>query len=244
MTIVSTWGYLDPDNYDDAARAERLHQISLQYPGAIRDQADGLTTIISCQTARYRNYNDGNKYPLTLDLMDIALAYIGGTSGRWNYDAAPDVNENHIRTNLFDVSYSDVMAPVIERRNELRLVYVEDASTDHVFYPMMRNTHRDSTSMLCNMFIGFVVADLVHIGHRDWQRHVGSQKTDAQIAEAAIANINREISDRFDNRFSYQVTSKTTADDKKRRYSWTTGINIFGNVPKVVNHLVILPASS
>lgn len=240
---TEVWGYLDPDTYDDIGRSAALYQASLQYPGVLADSAIGINTVIVAHTAHYRNYDDGIKYPLTLDLLDITLAYIDNPSGTWNQTYAPDMNNNHIRQNLYDVSHVDVLPAVNEKRYSQGIMYVEDADVNYVFYPAFRNQYANSSSMLQGMFIGFVVADLLHIDYSNWVRLVGSNNTDAQYTEKTVDYINQQIAGRFDNRYKYTVSSTITAADAKRRYSWTTGINIKGSAAKTVNRLSISGSS-
>lgn len=240
---VDVWGFLDPDTYDDIGRSEQLYQASLQYPGDLVDSEIGINTVIVAHTARYRNYDDGKKYPLTLDLLDITLAYIDHPSGTWNQTNAPDMNNNHIRQNLYDVSYVDVGAAVNAQRYDQGIMYVEDADENNVFYPAFRNQYGDPTSMLNGMFIGFVVADLMHVDFSNWVLLVGSNNTDTQYVEKTNDYINQQISMRYDNRYIYTVSAKVTAADAQRRYSWTTGIHITGRAGKTVNRLTITASS-
>ena len=243
MATEEVWGYLDPDSYDDIGRSDALYQAALQHPGVLVDSTIGINTVIVAQTARYRNYDDGVKYPSTLDLLDITLNYIDHPSGIWSQKNAPDTNSNHIRSNLFDVSHCDVVQSVNDKRYSQGIMYVEDADTNAVFYPAFRNQYANSSSMVQGMFIGFVVAELLHVDFSNWVRLVGSNNTDKQYIDNSNDYINRQIAGRFDNRYTYTVSNSITATDAQRRFSWTTGINIKGSAAKSVNRLSITASS-
>lgn len=228
--MPETFQYQDPVNYDDLDRTRQLHAAAMQFDGV-------KNVVIVPQTAKMEHMGDGEYYPVSLDLLRLNQAYIGSTSQIWDSDKAPDTNGNHISQNLYDVQYVDVSATYNQNRSEYGSTYVLDYDHQRVFYPSLRNVNEDIT--VSPMYFSFAIATIVHIAYGAWKNYVGSNMTEEQYNEKTADYVNKQIAKRFDNRFQFEVSAYASADDRKRKYSWTTEIDVYTNGRRTVNKLNI-----
>ena len=76
---------------------------------------------------------------------------------------------------------------------------------------------------------------LKKVVYRVWAQVSGNGRDpDTILADKVNVLIEREVSGKFDNRFTIQPNTYFTYLDNERGYSWTTDINIYSNVTKTV----------
>ena len=229
--MAQVFDWLDPSSYDDLNRCKTLHALAM---------ANGGNVVIAAGTCKSYIMDDDKVYPITVDLLDLNANYMGSPTGVWDGDNSPD--QEHLNNRpLYDLTYCDVSQDVIDQRGEMNVIALQYVTPYNVFYPAFLNVNIDV--VMAVMFLPFVVATVVHLNHSNWKKTVGGSLSDSQYAERNIEYLNREISKRFDPRFTYIVDSYTTEADKKRRFSWTTSLVVLTPGVKTVIKLKLTVGS-
>lgn len=230
--MAQVFDWLDPSSYDDLNRSKALYELVM---------ANGGNVIIAAGTCKSHVMDDGKTYPITVDLLDLNTNYMGSPTGVWDADNCPD--QEHLNNRpLYDLTYCDVSQDVINQRGAMNIVALQYAGPYEVFYPAFLNVNGDV--IMSDMFLPFVIATIVRLNHNNWKRTVGGSLSDAQYTERSVEYLNREISKRFDQRFTYIVDSHLTEADKRRRFSWTTSITVTTPGIKTVNKLRLTVGST
>lgn len=213
------WGYLDPEDFDELDRIETLAKLK------------GIVMV--AQVAKMGN--DSEYRPLTVDLMQMNQKYMGVT---WNSNHAPDVNGNHIRSQLKDVSGLDWGSKIINRLSEQGVIYVQSYDVDKVFYPQLRKVGINEGAS-SQVYFGFAVAEIMHVNYKVWVELTGRSLTDQQLLQQHKARAQYRLSLRLDNRYKVQFDAMASIADKDRGYSWSTEAKVVGRMPKLVKKLTI-----
>lgn len=215
------WGRLDPLTFDELERIELL--------------SDLVDVVLVSQCADVND--DGDIHPLTLDLMKLNQAYLGGP--RWQSDLAPDRNGNHIRGQLTNVTGLDWGSGVLDRLSSNGVTYAINYDPTKVHYPQLRTLSTLNT-MRTQMYFNFAVAELMHINYRVWCELTGRSLTGDQLIashKARAINLLRQV---VDDRYKVTFDVEITDADRNRGYSWSCNVGVIGKMPKVVKKLNIV----
>ena len=178
------------------------------------------------------------KLPLTLEVLRMAVAMMGASSGKWNsekkFDCAEN-GENNIISGFEDLSVTFTPSRVRNRDWSIGLNWAQKYDIDRSFFPALQTIYDDDTSVLNSFFAAMCCVELQKVGERVWRRFSGvTDLTNEQL----IDRVNKAVYDRtlgrFCDMFVIKPQAQITAADERRNYSWLLTIEMYANGMKTV----------
>lgn len=199
--------------------------------------------IIFKQSGKIIGSNYPYFVPLSYHLADACSYYMGVSDGAWRSDgkSAPDDYPRNVITTLNKINNTSQTEESYHRDWANGLCYAINHDTGRQFIPALQTVYFDDTSTL-NSFITMAGAvELEKVCVRSWRELVGgSRLTRDQFIVASNESIQKNVQDRFDNRFTIVPNTQFTAGDDVRGYSWTCTVGIYNDVMKLVGQYTIV----
>lgn len=175
----------------------------------------------------YRGY-----LPLSLELLNKFAAYMGSGTARWRSTAAFDSEPNN-QLSMFDPRSVNVRwKPEVTRYSDWDngLVWVENYDRKSLFYPAIPTVYNDDSSILNAAVNMWIAVDLEKVALRSWRNLTGNSRlSDDQFLERSDEAIIEDTRGRYDSRVVVRPRTFYTAADKRRGYSWSCEIDMYGS---------------
>lgn len=217
------------------ATASALRAAFFLQPESLIYGTSTMNCVVVMQSGIYAASGFKERQSIIIDLIEKISRYIGAQDGVWKmqyaFDQSP-INELRGWTNV-DFTYRS--RAVQETCWDTGITWVQNKTTNTLFYPAYQTIYPDDSSTLNNIFTMMACCYLKKVVYRVWAQVSGNGRDpDTILADKVNVLIEREVSGKFDNRFTIQPNTYFTFLDQERGYSWTTDITIYSNVTKTV----------
>ena len=194
-----------------------------------------MNCIIVMQSGIYNASGFKERQSIIIDLIEKISRYIGAQDGNWKMQYAFDQSPMNELRGWSNVDFTYRSKAVQETCWDIGITWVQNKTTSALFYPAYQTIYPDDSSTLNNIFTMMACCYLKKVVYRVWAQVSGNGRDpDTILADKVNVLIEREVSGKFDNRFTIQPNTYFTYLDNERGYSWTTDINIYSNVTKTV----------
>lgn len=194
-----------------------------------------MNCIVVMQSGIYTASGFKERQSIIIDLIEKISRYIGAQDGVWKMQYAFDQSPINELRGWANVDFTYRSKSVQETCWDTGITWVQNKSTSTLFYPAYQTIYPDDSSTLNNIFTMMACCYLKKVVYRVWAQVSGNGRDpDTILADKVNVLIDREVSGKFDNRFTIQPNTYFTHLDNERGYSWTTDITIYSNVTKTV----------
>lgn len=191
--MPQTFSYLDPNDYDEAARIEELYQKFLD-EGA----PDGVVVI----KGTYQKTEDHPILPMTVDFMSMVEDYIGGV--KWDSDRS--LSNPNVKPREFYLSWGEVdNEGDADYLHDLGVNYAMAYSQTAFYYPahlQLRRLGEEAQDVMRS----YLAAEIMHIYLGIFADMVGQNvNTPGATDEEIVRRLEIKMNEKFDGRFAYSV---------------------------------------
>ena len=243
--IVSTHitGEAQLSGSEESSMAMSLNNYFRNFPESTIYGTPVVRAIIAGNSGKLVNGIYRGYLPLSLELLNKFAAYMGSGTGRWRSTAAFDSEPNNQLT-LFDPRTVNVRwKPEVTRYSDWDngLVWVENYDRKSLFYPAIQTVYNDDTSILNSAVNMWIAVDLEKVGLRSWRNLTGNSRlSDDQFLERSDEAIAEDVRGKYDSRVVVRPRTFYTGPDKRRGYSWSCEIEMYGNVMKTAASFTVV----
>lgn len=231
----------DNDQQEEISIAGMLRQWCLDYPESEVYGTATCRALVVGQSGRLINSTYTHRVPLTYEIADKVSKFMGDPSGYWNGDFAYDMGSNKIITNLRDVSNVWKKETVANLAWANGLVYAIDYDMRRLFFPAVRTVYNNDTSVLNGSVTMFACCLIERFCDETWRELVGNGKwRPNKFLQESDRIIVEKLSNRFDDRFLFEVSTIYTQADAILGYRWSTTVVIYAPNMKLVGRYTIV----
>lgn len=242
VTLVRRFAKMSDNNQqEEISIAGMLRQWCLDYPESEVYGTATCRAIVVGQSGRLINNPYTHRVPLTYEIADKVSKFMGNPSGYWNGDFAYDMGINKIISNLRDVSNVWKKETVANLAWANGLVYAIDYDMRRLFFPAVRTVYNNDTSVLNGSITMFACCLIERFCDEAWRELVGNGKwRPNKFLQESDRILMEKLSNRFDDRFLFEVNTYYTQADAILGYRWSTNVIIYAPNMKLVGRYTII----
>lgn len=243
--IISTHTVGEPQlsASEESSMAMTLNNHFRNYPESTIYGTPVVRAIICGNSGKMINGASRDYMPLSVELCRKFSAYMGAGTGIWRSTAAFDEKGNN-RLDMFDPRTVNARwRPEVTRYRDWDngLVWVENFDRKSLFFPAVQTVYNDDTSILNAAVNMWIAVDLEKVALNSWRNLTGNSRlSDAQFLERSDEEIVEATRGKYDGRVVVRPRTFYTASDKRRGYSWSCEIDMFGNVMKTAGSFTVV----
>ena len=181
----------------------------------------------------YKKSVNGDRYPLTMDLLEKVIGMMG--KPQWDKNALFDRGELDIIKTMVDIEPKFIPESVKQSFWGANINYPEPIDRETYVFPAIQTVYPYDNSVLNNLFTVMAIAHIHKLAYVAQRRFSGNvSMSDAEFLSKVDAFINTKLADAFAGMFNVKAKSTLTDFDKAAGYSWTTNVSIESTVMKTV----------
>lgn len=243
--VLSTQDVSLPQNSasDESSIAVSLRTTFNNYPESTLYGTPVCRAVIMAQSGYLLNSPWTQLAPLTLQLAQRAITYMGAGNGIWRSGYAFDTAPNNQITMFKGVNNAYKPASARNTDWQTGLVWAQNFDRKSLFWPAVQTVYTDDSSVLNSAITMFACVELEKVCQRAWRRLTGNAGlTNAQFIVKSNTLINSMTVNRFDNRFVINADTYFTKQDIANGNTWSCKITIYAPNMKTVGTFTVVAA--
>lgn len=228
---------------EESSMASALRASARLYQESSYFNTPACRAVVFQQSGKLVNPNGWTHYvPLSVDYAAKVASYAGAANGKLITANDPQRSPNNIVTLIAGETINAVWRPDTARDVDWNnaAVWAQAKDRFQFFYPAVQTVYDDSTSILNSIGNVLVSANLQRVGYWAWSELTGRDDlSDAELEDESDRLITEQTDGKYGTKVRVVPKTQVTKADNNRGYSWTTEIELYGNVMKTANTLYI-----
>lgn len=234
---MTSFVWMQPNTGEqEIAIATRLNTAAHLYPESELFGTSVCRAVIVGRCGELRSGMYRGILPLTHSLASKVAAYCGAGNGFWTRTKAMDNEENRIDRLFKNINITYQSSTSYDKAWQAGMNWVQNYDRDSVFFPAYQTVFKDSTSILDSLPTIIAASYTQRVGEIVWRKLVGNNLLgNSKFLEMSDKEITKLTKNKFDGRFDIVPVTEYTSTDSILGYSWTTRVQIYGDVPNLIN---------
>lgn len=183
--------------------------------------------IIFAGSGVLRNSEWTARVPVTMNMLQMASAYMGAADGKWKSTKRFSRAPGSILTLLKDVTIPWVPADTRVLNWDVGINMAMPYNEQFMSMPSSQTVYPDDSSVLNVWLVTLAITYLNKIAHAAWREYRGVDDLTSAELEVAIDNfVTTRVTGIFDGKYLIVPNAEVTVDDELRSTSWHLNVKI------------------
>jgi hypothetical protein len=239
LVMLSTYTY-NKDNKPLTLEEDRAIALSLNSRVQLAPESEYFGTpavrgIIVGGSGEYLGDVNKPRFPLTIDLLEKSVAFMGASTGKWDKEKLFDRGELNVIKSMGNIQPAFIPEEVKELLWTSNMIYPQPYDRGVWHFPAVQTVYPDDTSVLNSYFVAVAVTYIHKVAYEAQRRYSGNTAmSDAELLAKVDAFMMSKLADAFADMFTVKVKSTLSDFDKVSGFSWTTNVELYANTMRTV----------